>query len=380
MALATALLALAGLFVVSLSHVTRLDLGLGESGLVMFGVSPTLNGYTGEGGDALALRLEDTLRVLPAVREVATTTLPLLTGSDWGQNLTVEGFPTGEGVDARANRASVGPGYFRTLDIPVLAGREFSPADTDGAPRVAIVNQAFARKFQLGTDVVGTRMALGAGGALDIEIVGLVGDSSYSSVRQTPPPQFFLPRLQDDGGGPTLYFYLRAETDAASILGTIRPAVARLDATLPVTNLRTVEEQVRRSTAADRLLATLSATVAGLATLLAGIGLYAVLAQTVAVRWRELGIRMALGATAGDIRRSIGGQLGRIAITGIALGGVVAMALGRLGQSLLVGIDGPQPVALFGAIGIALLVAVLAAVGPTRRASAINPVDALRAD
>lgn len=381
MALATALLALAGLFLVSLSHVTRLDLGLDQSGLVVFGVSPGLNGYTAQASDALAVRLEDTLRALPGVRTVATTTLPLLTGSDWEQNLTVEGFPSGEGVDTRANRASVGAGYFRTLEIPVVAGREFSPADTAGAPRVAVVNQAFARKFQLGTEVVGRRMALGAGDlALDIEIVGLVGDSSYSSARETPPPQFFLPRLQDDGGGATLYFYVRAETDAASILGAIRPAVAQLDATLPVRNLRTVEEQLRRSTAPDRLLATLSATVAGLATLLAGMGLYAVLAQTVAVRWRELGIRLALGATTADIRRAIGGQLGRIALTGIIIGGVVAMALGRIGQSLLVGVDGPEPLVLIGAIGIALLVAVLAAVGPTRRATAIKPIDALRAD
>lgn len=384
MAMATALLALAGLFAASLFRITQVDVGLGRAGLVVFGVSPELSGYAADAADALAGRLEETLEAVPHVRSVATTTLPLLTGSDWGQNVTVEGLEAGERTEVRSNRASVGPGYFRTLDIPVVAGREFTAADAAGAPKVAIVNEAFVGTSRLGTDVVGKRMALGAGGSslpLDIEIVGLVRDSVYSSVRETPPPQFFLPRHQDDGGATTLYFYVRTDdADVASIVAAVRPAVAQLDSNLPVIGLRTVDDQISRSTAPERLLATITATVAGLATLLAAFGLYAVLTQVVATRWRELAIRMALGATAGDIRRSISGQLGRIVIAGIVIGGLVAFVLGRLGRSLLFGVDGLQPGILLGAVGVALVVAVAAAIVPARRAVRVDPAVALRHD
>ncbi len=224
-ALATALLALAGFSLVSLASLGRVELGIERDGLIVFGVSPYLSGYPPDRTAALVDELEETLRVLPGTRAVATTTIPILAGWDSSQNLTVEGVPPDPGIDASANRAAIGPDYFRTLGIPLIAGREFARTDIDGSPRVAIVNEAFARKFHLGAEAVGKRFGLGQGSTtrLDIEIVGLVRNAAYSSVREPPPPQFFLPHRQAERGAPTYFFYVRGVSATWGLIDAIPP-------------------------------------------------------------------------------------------------------------------------------------------------------------
>jgi len=380
LALATGLLAVAGLLVVSLVNTLRLDLGIQREGLIAFGLSPSLNGYSPDNAATFFDRLDTELRAMPGVTSVTATTVPILAQSSWGNNVTVEGFEAGAGVNTNASTGRVGVDYFRTLGVTLIAGREFTDADTKGSPKVAVVNEAFARKFNLVDRVIGKRMALGAGTnkPLDIEIVGLVRDAKYDEVREPAPPQFVMPYRQADIG--SLTFYVRASDNTAAVLPAIAAVVRKLDANIPISNLRTMEEQIRYDTSGYRALTTMSSAFAGLAVVLAAIGLYAVLAYGIAQRLREIGIRIALGATPGDIRRLVLGQVGRISIVGVGIGAALAFGLGRLSQALLFGVEGTAPAIIFGAVVLALGVAFAAAVVPARRATLVQPVEVLKAE
>jgi len=271
--------------------------------------------------------------------------------------------------------------YFRTLGIPMLTGREFTRADEPNTPKVAIVNEAFARKFGLGSQVIGKRLAMGAGNdkALDIEIVALVRDAKYSEVREPAPPQLVMPYRQDRVG--PLTFYARTSSaDSRALVSAIAPLIARLDANLPISNLRTMDDQIWDNTTRDRVLSTLSSSFAVLATVLAAIGLYAVLAYGVAQRVREFGIRIALGARAKDVRLLVLGHVTRIAVIGGVIGAGLAVGLGQLSRAMLIGVEGYDVAVIGGAALLVLCVAFMAGALPARRASAVNPIEALRAD
>ena len=380
LALATGLLAVAGLLVVSLVNTVRLDLGIAREGLIAFGLSPSLNGYTPDRAAQFFDRLDAELRAIPGVTSVSATTVAILSQSNWGNSVTVEGFEAAPGANTNASAARVGANYFRTLGIPLLAGREFTDADTKGSPQVAVVNEAFARKFNLVDRVIGKRMALGAGTntPLDIEIVGLVRDAKYDEVRDPAPPQFVMPYRQVDTGA--LTFYVRAGDDTPAVLRALPTVVRGLDANIPISNLRTMDDQIRYDTSGNRALTMMSSAFAGLAILLAAIGLYAVLAYGIAQRLREIGIRIALGATPGDIRRLVLGQVGRIGIVGVVIGGGLALGLGRLSQAMLFGVERTTPAIIGGAVVLALGVAFAAAIVPARRATLVQPVEVLKAE
>ena len=279
-----------------------------------------------------------------------------------------------------ASTARVSVDYFRTLGIQLIAGREFTDADTKGSPKVAVVNEAFARKFNLVDRVIGKRMALGAGTnkPLDIEIIGLVRDAKYDEVRDPAPPQFVMPYRQVDTGA--LTFYVRAGANTPAVLREISNVVRSLDANIPIGNLRTMEDQIQYDTSGYRALTMTSSAFAGLAVVLAAIGLYAVLAYGIAQRLREIGIRIALGATPRNIRGLVLGQVGRIAIVGVGIGAALAFGLGRLSQTLLFGVESTAPAIIAGAVVLALGVAFAAAVVPARRATLVQPVEVLKAE
>jgi predicted permease len=384
-ALATALLATAGLFVVSLVNLARTELGIRQEGLVTFRVSPYLNGYSRERAQALFDRVEEELQAVPGVVAVTTSTVPLLAGSNWQNNITVEGFDAGPDADTVVSVARVGLDYFRTMGIPMLTGREFTSADTEGAPRVAVVNEAFGRKFNLWANVIGKRLAMGAGGKrpLDIEIVGLVRDAKYSDAREPAPPQLVMSYRQPDAPdrqatvGP-LTFYVRTTSDIGGLLAAIPSLVKRHDANLPVVNLRSMEDQIWDNTTPQRVLGTLSSSFAGVAILLAAIGLYAVLSYGVAQRLREIGIRMALGAQPRDVRSLVLRQVVRITAIGGVVGAALALGLGQLGEALFFGVEGYNAAIVVAAVLLVGAVAAAAGALPARRATAVSPIEALR--
>ena len=378
-ALSTALLIAAGLFITSLRNVARVNLGLEADRVVMFGVLPSLNGYDQAREYALYERMERELGALPGASAVSVSTVPLLTGSTSGNNVRVEGFAAGPDADVNTRVNHVGPDFLRTLGIPLLAGREFTDGDRDGTPKVAMVNQAFARKFGLGNDAVGKRMAISVDPdvPLDIEIVGVMADAKYSGVKDVVPPMFVVPYRQQQTWGAAA-FYVRTAGSVESVLRSIPELMKRIDPNLPVEILRPLAQQVRENVYLDRLIGTLSAAFAALATLLAAVGLYGVLAYTVAQRTREIGVRIALGADGARVRWMVLRQVGRMTLVGATLGAGAALVLGRTAESLLFGLGARNPVVVLGATVTLALVSFTAGWVPAWRASRVEPVQALR--
>jgi len=386
-ALATTLLGVAGLLAASLVGLSRVELGLRPEGVVTFKLSPYLNGYTPERSMALFDRVGEILRGVPGVTSMSVATIPVLSDSVWTDRARVEGVAAAADSQTVVSVSQIDTGYFQTLGIPLLAGRDFTRADGPGSPRVAVVNEAFARRFGLGSDVLGARVGLGGEDSpTDIEIVGLVRDAKYATVRDDAPPQILLAHRQTDAGpGPPLSiyartFYARTTTGTAALAAAIPALVGTLDANLPVAGLRTLEDQVWQNTFQDRLLATLSSSFAGLALLLAAIGLYAVIAYGVAQRLRELGIRIALGAQRGHVRWLVLSRVLRMGLVGGAIGLTLAFAFGRLAQALLFGVGGYEAVVAGAAALVVLIVALGAGILPARRATRVDPVAALRAE
>ena len=328
-ALSMALLISAGLFVKSLMNVSRVNLGVKLDNLITFGLSPDLNGYEFARARTFFERTEEEMAAVPGVTAVAASMVPLLAGSNWGSSVSVQGFEKGPDTDAHAFFNRISSGYFRTLGIPLMSGREFTAADAAGAPKVAIVNEAFAKKFNLGREAVGKRMSDG-GPELDMEIVGVVQNAKYSEVRQEPPPVFFMPYRQNDRVG-SLNFYVRTSLDPEQMLRTAPGIVARLDPNLPLESVKTMPQQARENVFMDRMVSTLSAAFALLATVLAAVGLYGVLAYTVSQRTREIGLRMALGADGARMRTMILKQVAWMTLVGGAIG-IVARVLSGEGR------------------------------------------------
>ena len=375
-ALSMALLMCAGLFVKSLTNVSRVDLGVKIDNVIVFGLSPGLNGYEPARSKAFFERLEPELGGIPGVTGVAMARVPLLSGNNWGNDVSVEGFQRGPDTDAESRYNEINPGYFRTLGVPLMSGREFTAADTEGAPKVAIVNEAFAKKFNLGRGAVGKHMTQGDG-KLDIEIVGLVQNAKYSEVKQEIPPVFVRPYRQAERVG-AINVYVRGAGDPAQILRSVPQTVARLDPTLPVEDLKTMPQQVRENVFLDRMISTLSAAFAILATILAAVGLYGVLAYTVSQRTREIGLRMALGADSGRVRRMILKQVGWMTLIGAVIGVTGAYYLGHAAASLLYQLQPSDPTVMAISVVILALVAMGAGYIPAYRASRVQPMQALR--
>ena len=377
-ALSMTLLVAAGLFIQSLRNVSRVELGIETHNIVTFRVAPALSGYEDAQSQALYDRLASQLAAQPGVSSVTGATVAVFAGNSWGSSVMVEGFAAGPDTDRSTRINRVGTDYFRTLGVATLAGRDFNEADTADTPEVAIVNEAFAAKFELGREAVGKR--LGQGGldaALDVEIVGLVRNTKYNDVKNTEPPLLYTPYRQASSVG-NLTFYARSSIPPSGLLRAIPRIVNELDSNLPVNDLKTLTQQVRENIFLERMISVLSASFAGLATLLAAVGLYGVLAYTVTQRTREIGLRMALGADAARVRTMILGQVGRMTLVGGLVGLVAAVGLARLAQSLMYEVEGLQPVILtLSSVGL-FVVACAAGLVPAQRAASINPMTALR--
>ena len=375
-ALSMALLISAGLFIKSLRNVSRVDLGIKIDNLVTFGISPARSGYDSTRAKQLYARVEDELAAIPGVTGVTTSMIQLISGSNWGSSVSVEGFHKDLDTDAGSRYNQVGANYFHVLGMPLLAGRDFTVADNAGAPQVAIVNEAFAKKFNLGANAVGKHMSVG-NDSLNIEIIGVAKDAKYSQVKDKVPPVFVIPYRQAGRVGGN-NFYVRSALPSEQLMPAIRAVMRKLDPNLPLEDFKTMPQQVRDNVFLDRMISMLTVAFAALATLLAAVGLYGVLAYSVAQRTREIGVRMALGADAARVRTMVLRQVGVMTLVGGLVGIGGAIGLGKMAQSLLYELQGNDPVVIAIAVVSLALVALSAGYLPALRASRIDPMAALR--
>ncbi|MBI2409406.1 MAG: ABC transporter permease, partial [Gemmatimonadetes bacterium] len=378
-ALSMGLLIMSALFLKSLRNVSRVDLGIKTEQLATFLIVPQRAGYDSARSAIFLDRVERELAELPGVTGVAAGLVPLLSGDNWGTNVKVQGFDCGPDTDCNSRFNEISPEYFKTLGVSLKAGREFATSDQLGAQRVSIVNEAFARKFNLGSNPVGKFMSVNNVDSLVVEIVGFVRDVKYSQVKDSVPPVYYSPWRQDVRTG-ALYFYVKSQLPPEQLLGSLRGLIKRLDPNLPVEELKTMTQQVKENVFLDRLISTLSASFALLATLLAGVGLYGVLAYSVQQRTREIGVRMALGAEAAHVRGLVVRQVGVMLAIGGVIGLAGALGIGRLARSLLFELQAHDPIAISVAVVLLACVALAAGWIPARRAAGVDPMHALRYD
>ncbi len=362
-----------GLFLKSLVNLLHVDLGMNTANVVEFSVSPSLNGYTNQQTHGLCERMESELAAIPGARAVASAMVPLIAGNNWGNNVTVEGRPSRDQDHSMFNE--IGPGFFGKLGIPLIAGREFTESDNAAGPKVAIVNEQFVKKILEGRNPMGLRF--GSGTPDEFEIVGVVKNSHYSGVKQEPPPVYYLPWRQV-GQLNSMNFYVRSALPAKQMIPQIRRVVASLDHDLPAENLRSFDDQILNNIQSDRILLQLAATFAVLATLLAMLGLYGVMAHSVNRRTREFGIRIALGAGPARLHRMVMRETGWIVLAGVILGVPAALALAKLSESLLFGVKARDTLVVIAAVLALSLTAAIAGFLPARKASRVNPTTALR--
>jgi predicted permease len=361
-----------GLFLKSLVNLLHVDLGMRTENLIGFSVSPSLNGYKNEQSRALFERMETDLAAIPGVRNVSASMVPLISGNNWGNNVTIEGRASRDQDHSMFNE--IGPGFFGKMGIPLIAGREFTDRDNLAGPKVAIVNEAFVKKILEGRSALGVRFG---SPKPDIEIVGVVKNSHYADVKQEPPSIYYTPWRQDDRLN-SVGFYVHSALPAAQTIPQIRRVVAAIDHDLPPENLRTLDDQILRNISNDRIVLQLAASFAILATALAMLGLYGVMAHSVTRRTREIGIRIALGAAPLRIRAMVMREMLWILAAGVAVGVPAAMALAKVTESQLFGVKSRDALVIAAAVVALSLTAALAAFLPARRASKVDPLTALR--
>ncbi|HEY6392579.1 MAG TPA: ABC transporter permease [Bryobacteraceae bacterium] len=374
-ALSALLLIGAGLFTRSLYNVKSIDAGFRTDHLISFAVQPGLNGYSQERIRTLAEQLQDDISRLPGVRAASVSQLALLSGDNEVSSIKVIGYQAKEDEDMSSWHNYIGPGYFTTMGSPLLAGRDFTKADGAGAPKVAVVNETLAKYYFGNESPIGRRIQLGRdGGAM--EIVGVARNGKSSDLREKDQRFFYSPAAQSKMGN--LTFYVRTAQDPSSIASMLREAVRRQDPNLPVFNIKTMERQIDESLFMDRLVAVLSATFGVLATLLAAVGLYGVMAYMVVRRTREIGIRMALGADRKNVLRLVMKEVILLAAVGIGIAVVASLGMGQLIQSQLLNVSGRDPLVIASATAVLALVALFSGFLPAMRATRVDPLQALR--
>jgi predicted permease len=378
-ALSLPLLIGAGLFLHSLRNLRGLDTGFVKENVFLANLNPSLNGYSTERIRGLYSNLLARLRTLPGVRAASFTSSSAISGSWDQEGVRVEGYQPRQDENMSPNAAIISPGYFSSLGIPIVEGRDFTDQDTAAGPKVAIVNQTFAHYFFGDANPIGKRITTDDDpkAPLNMEIIGLVKDAKYVNLREKPRRHFYTvlaqePRLFD------MTLQVRTADDPRSMGDLVRAQVHDLDPNLPLYATTTLEIQIDNSLIEERLLSWLSSLFGVLATLLASVGLSGVVAFSVARRTREIGIRMALGATRSSILRLAISQMVPAVCLGLAVGLAAAYALNHFLGSVLFGVGSTDLVTFAGAGMLLASVAALAAYLPAQRATRVDPVVVLR--
>jgi predicted permease len=381
----------AGLFTRSLGNLRNLGPGFDAQNLVGFEIDPSYSGYSVARLKVFYPQLLDSLSSMPGVQSTGLASLRILEDNEWDNSMTVEGFnPPTPDAHPEPYMNEISPNYFATMGVPIVNGRDFRPSDTREVnhhpddpygwnPSVVMINETFAKKYFPGRNPVGMHLGFGSdpGTPTDMEVIGVVKDIKYQNLREEIPPQAYLPYIADRfiGG---MVIYVRTVADPTLLMSSIRSKVRDLDPNIPISNMRTTEVQISKSLSSERMIASLSAVFGFLATLLAVIGLYGVMAYTIAQRTREVGIRMALGAAQGNVIWMVMREVLVLVAIGVAAGVPASLALTKLVQSQLFGLSPHDPATLAVATIALAFVACAAGYIPAWRASRLDPMKALR--
>ncbi len=378
-AVSVVLLMGASLFARTLASFRGLDVGFRTERLLEFGLNPA--GYPADQLDAFYQRVREEIGALPGVEAVAVGRQPILGGRQWGSGISIEGREVPEQEQSLPRRDAVSSGYFSVLGMPLVGGREFTQADDASAPKVALVNETFARHFFGGENPIGKRIGEG-GHPADTTIVGVVRDSKYSRLREEPMQFWWVPYRQVglDRVGNALTLFVRTAGDPEGLIRGVRAAVSQVDPRMALFSVRTVEAQIDENLQIERLMAILSFFFGGVAALLAAIGLFGVLAYSVARREREIGIRIALGASPWEASWAILREVALYVFLGLAAGLGAAALAGSLVEGLLFGVQPRDLLSMAGACGAMGAIAFLAGFIPARRAASVPPAIAFRAE
>jgi predicted permease len=374
-ALSVLLLAGAGLFARSLHNLYTMDMGFARENVLVARIDPTLSAYTPERLRQFYREATAQVAALPGVRSASYAWINLVAQSGWGSGIKVEGYTPREG-DPGPDRNAIASDYFHTLGIPILAGRDFGPQDQANSPHVAIVNEKFARFYFGNQNPIGRLIGPQGDDKPTFTIVGVVKNGKYADLREETSRFWYIPYEQLDRTG-SLYLFVRSVGRPETMISTIRGAVQKIDHRVLFDDPKTLDVQIDEDLSTDRLLATLSAFFSILAVLLASIGLYGVMAYSVARRTHDIGIRMALGAQRRDVLWMVLRQAFLLVVAGIAIGVPLTFALTRVVSSLLYGLSSSDPLTLSAAVLILFAIAALASYLPARRASRLDPMTAL---
>jgi predicted permease len=367
------------LFTRTLTNLNSQDLGFAREHVLLFWITPP-NKTPGARMAKLFETLQARIPALPGVVSASPSRNGLLSGFVGIRQLSVEGYAQKTDEDMGAQWSLVAPKFFDTVGMRLLLGRDFSVQDAEKAPRVAVVNETMVRDFFRGQNPIGKRFGMGGDDEHGIEIVGVVQDSKYFSLRDKNVRMVYLPYRQDIGHLATnrMCLAVRTQGNLPGLPGRIREQVLSSDSGLQVPSIDTIEEQVDATLVEERLIAVLSGFFGVLAVLLACLGLYGVMAYTAARRTNEIGIRMALGATRGEVLAMVLRESLLLVVAGIVIGVPATLAATRLISSMLFGINAADPLTIAGGAALMVAVAALAGFLPARRAARVDPMIALR--
>jgi predicted permease len=373
-ALSLVLLVGAGLFLRTLRNLHSIDLGFERENVLLVELDPSHSGYTPERMRGLFMGVLERLQAIPGVRSASLSWNPPIAGGGSSRTVSVEGRAPGPEADREIYLNWIAPRYFETLGVPLIAGRDFGPRDTQGAPRVVILNQTMAHHFFGDANPIGQRIRVEDN---DIrEIVGVVGDSHYLEIREKIAPTLYLNTFQEQRPGSELA--IRTSGDPIAVIPAVRREIEKQAAGVAIGSIRTLAGQVDAWLLQERLVALLSSCFGGLALFIAAVGLYGVLSYSVARRTHEIGIRMALGAQRFDVMAMILKGILRLVCLGLAVGIPLSLILGRFVADLLYGITPADPLTIAAGALFLTMVALLAGYLPARRASQVDPMEALR--